>query len=95
MITEPEQKKSGRRNTILFYFIAKDPRHYTFNVDEIDRIPYMAPGLVGKEKSERGKLPTDTWWHTIVPTNSKEKTAIRPRNLWVLSGVLLQLLPTW
>jgi len=34
----------------------------------------MAPGLVGPEKAARGKLPTDTWWHTIVATNSKEKT---------------------
>ena len=34
----------------------------------------MAPGLVGPEKAARGKLPTDTWWHTIVPTNGSEKT---------------------
>ncbi len=34
----------------------------------------MAPGLVGPEKAARGKTPTDTWWHTIVPTNGKEKT---------------------
>jgi len=34
----------------------------------------MAPGLVGPEKAARGKLPTDTWWHTIVPTNGREKT---------------------
>jgi site-specific DNA-methyltransferase (adenine-specific) len=34
----------------------------------------MAPGLVSAEKRERGKLPTDVWWHTIVPTNGKEKT---------------------
>ncbi len=34
----------------------------------------MAPGLVGPEKAARGKLPTDTWWHKIVPTNGKEKT---------------------
>ena len=52
----------------------KTPMHYIFNVDQIDRIPYMAPGLVGPEKAARGKLPTDTWWHTIVPTNGKEKT---------------------
>ncbi len=52
----------------------KDPVHYTFNVDEIDRIPYMAPGLVGPQKAALGKLPTDTWWHTIVPTNGKERT---------------------
>ena len=45
-----------------------------FNVDEMERIPYMAPGLVGPEKAARGKLPTDTWWHTIVPTNGKERT---------------------
>jgi len=34
----------------------------------------MAPGLVGPEKAAKGKLPTDTWWHTIVGTNSREKT---------------------
>jgi len=61
-----------KHNNILVY--VKDPEHYTFNVAEIDRIPYMAPGLVGPEKAARGKLPTDTWWHTIVATNGKEKT---------------------
>jgi site-specific DNA-methyltransferase (adenine-specific) len=30
--------------------------------------------LVGPEKAARGKLPTDVWWMTIVPTNSKERT---------------------
>ena len=34
----------------------------------------MAPGLVGPEKAAIGKLPTDVWWMTIVPTNSKERT---------------------
>ena len=34
----------------------------------------MAPGLVGPEKAARGKLPTDTWWHTIVPTHGAERT---------------------
>jgi site-specific DNA-methyltransferase (adenine-specific) len=61
-----------KHDNILVY--VKDPRNYTFNVEDIDRIPYMAPGLVGPEKAEKGKLPTDTWWHTIVGTNSKEKT---------------------
>ena len=42
--------------------------------DEAERIPYMAPGLVGPEKAARGKLPTDVWWMTIVPTNGKERT---------------------
>ena len=62
----------AKHDNILYY--VKDPKHYTFNREEVDRIPYMAPGLVGKEKAARGKFPTDTWWHTIVGTNSKEKT---------------------
>jgi site-specific DNA-methyltransferase (adenine-specific) len=66
------RKWPAKHDNILWY--AKDPEHYTFNYEEIERIPYMAPGLVGPEKAARGKLPTDTWWHTIVPTNGKEKT---------------------
>jgi site-specific DNA-methyltransferase (adenine-specific) len=62
----------AKHDNILFY--AKDPDGYTFNREEVDRIPYMAPGLVGKKKAAKGKFPTDTWWHTIVGTNSKEKT---------------------
>lgn len=62
----------AKHDNILLY--AKDNAHYTFNVDDIERIPYMAPGLVGEEKAARGKLPTDTWWHTIVSPTGKEKT---------------------
>ena len=62
----------AKHDTIFWY--AKDPDNYIFNYEEIDRIPYMAPGLVGKEKAARGKTPTDVWWHTIVPTNGREKT---------------------
>ena len=62
----------AKHDTIFWY--AKDPQNYIFNYEEIDRIPYMAPGLVGKEKAARGKTPTDVWWHTIVPTNGREKT---------------------
>ncbi|WP_396653385.1 DNA-methyltransferase [Microbacterium sp. WCS2018Hpa-23] len=69
--------KSRRRwptkhDTILVY--VKNPREYVFNADDIDREPYMAPGLVTAEKAARGKLPTDVWWHTIVPTTGREKT---------------------
>ncbi|MHB8114042.1 MAG: DNA-methyltransferase, partial [Bellilinea sp.] len=66
------KKWPAKHDNILWY--AKNPLDYIYNVDDIDHIPYMAPGLVGPVKAERGKLPTDTWWHTIVPTNSKEKT---------------------
>ncbi len=63
----------AKHDNILWY--AKDPKRYTFDYKAMDRIPYMAPGLVGPEKAARGKTPTDVWWHTIVPTNSRERTA--------------------
>ena len=62
----------AKHDNILWY--SKDPEHYTFNLNECDRIPYMAPGLVGEVKAALGKTPTDVWWHTIVPTNGFEKT---------------------
>lgn len=68
----PKNRWPPKHDNILLY--AKDPSQYVFNVDDIERIPYMAPGLVGPEKAARGKLPTDTWWHTIVPTSGSEKT---------------------
>jgi len=61
-----------KHDTILWY--ALDPDNYVFEYDAMERIPYMAPGLVSKEKAERGKTPTDVWWHTIVPTSGAEKT---------------------
>jgi site-specific DNA-methyltransferase (adenine-specific) len=62
----------SKHDNILWF--VKDPNNYVFNYDEVDRIPYMAPELVGERKAKRGKTPTDVWWMTIVPTNSKEKT---------------------
>ncbi len=63
---------SPKHDNILWY--AKDPERYCFHYDEIDRIPYLAPSLVGDEKAARGKTPTDCWWHTIVSPTGKEKT---------------------
>ena len=68
----PKRWWPTKHDTILWYVM--DPKRYCFQFDEMDRIPYMAPGLVGKEKAARGKTPTDVWWHTIVPTSGKEKT---------------------
>lgn len=65
-------KWSPKHDNILWY--AKDPKNYCYNYDAIDRIPYMAPDLVGPEKAARGKTPTDTWWNTIVSPTGKEKT---------------------
>ena len=68
----PKRRWPAKHDNILVYVC--DPQRYTFNTDDIDRIPYMAPGLVGPEKAARGKLPTDVWWHTIVGTNAHERT---------------------
>ncbi|KAB2909002.1 MAG: site-specific DNA-methyltransferase [Kofleriaceae bacterium] len=76
-----------KHDTILWY--AKDPKHYTFESAAIDRIPYMAPGLVGAEKAARGKTPTDTWWHTIVSPTGKEKTGYPTQKpLGILSRIV-------
>ena len=61
-----------KHDNILWY--ASNPVDYQFHLDQCDRIPYMAPGLVGEAKAALGKTPTDTWWHTIVSPNGKEKT---------------------
>jgi site-specific DNA-methyltransferase (adenine-specific) len=69
---KPKRRWPAKHDTILVY--VKDRRRYHFDSAEVEREPYMAPGLVGPEKAARGKLPTDTWFHTIVPTTSREKT---------------------
>ena len=67
-----KKRWSAKHDNILWY--ARNPAKYTYRFDDIDRIPYLAPGLVGPEKAARGKTPTDTWWHTIVSPTGKEKT---------------------
>lgn len=61
-----------KHDTILWF--TKSADNFTFNLEECDRIPYMAPSLVGEEKAARGKTPTDVWWHTIVSPTGREKT---------------------
>jgi site-specific DNA-methyltransferase (adenine-specific) len=68
----PKRRWPAKHDTLLWYVL--DPDRYVFRFEEMDRIPYMAPGLVGEDKAARGKTPTDVWWHTIVPTSGKEKT---------------------
>lgn len=63
---------SAKHDNLLWY--AKDPKRYTYRFEDIDRIPYMAPSLVGPKKAARGKTPTDCWWNTIVSPSGKEKT---------------------
>jgi site-specific DNA-methyltransferase (adenine-specific) len=61
------------KHDVIFWY-ARDPAHYVFRYDDIDRIPYLAPDLVSAEKAARGKTPTDVWWQTIVSPTGKEKT---------------------
>jgi site-specific DNA-methyltransferase (adenine-specific) len=68
----PRRRWPPKHDTILVY--VRDPAKYHFDDAEVDREPYMAPGLVTPEKRARGKRPSDTWWHTIVPTNGAERT---------------------
>jgi site-specific DNA-methyltransferase (adenine-specific) len=63
---------SPKHDVILVY--VRDAERYHFDTADVDRLPYMAPSLVTPEKVARGKLPTDVWWQTIVPTNSRERT---------------------
>lgn len=69
---KPKNRWPAKHDNILMY--VKDPAKYVFNSDAVEREPYMAPGLVTAEKAERGKLPTDVWWHTIVSPTGREKT---------------------
>jgi site-specific DNA-methyltransferase (adenine-specific) len=69
---KPRRRWPPKHDTILVY--VRDPDGYWFDSDAVEREPYMAPGLVTPEKAARGKLPTDVWWHTIVPTSGRERT---------------------
>ena len=67
----PRDRWPRKHDSILWY--AKGDS-WRFERDAIDRVPYLAPDLVGPEKAARGKLPTDVWWMTIVPPGSRERT---------------------
>jgi site-specific DNA-methyltransferase (adenine-specific) len=67
----PRDRWPRKHDTILWYARGDE---WTFEREGVDRLPYMAPGLVGPEKAARGKLPTDVWWMTIVPTGGPERT---------------------
>ena len=71
-----KSKWPAKHDNILFY--AKDPKRYIFNRNDIDKEAYMAPGLVGAKKAEKGKLPTDTWWPTYTGTNKPKS----PLDTW-------------
>jgi site-specific DNA-methyltransferase (adenine-specific) len=61
-----------KKHSSIFWYTKSD--EYYFDIQSSDRLPYMAPGLVTAEKLAQGKLPTDTWFISIVGTNSVERT---------------------
>jgi len=69
---KPRRRWPAKHDTIFVYVRTPGAHHY--DTEAVDREPYMAPGLVTPEKAARGKRPTDVWFHTIVPTNGREKT---------------------
>jgi site-specific DNA-methyltransferase (adenine-specific) len=69
---KPARRWPAKHDTILVY--VRSPGGHLFDAEAVEREPYMAPGLVSPEKAARGKRPTDTWWHTIVPTAGRERT---------------------
>jgi site-specific DNA-methyltransferase (adenine-specific) len=68
----PRDRWPAKHDTILVY-VRERGRHW-FDTSEVEREPYMAPGLVGPVKAARGKVPASVWWSTIVPTTGREKT---------------------
>ncbi|MDR3116391.1 MAG: site-specific DNA-methyltransferase [Bifidobacteriaceae bacterium] len=83
-----KNKWPTKHDTILVY--VKDKNKYFFSSSSVDREPYMAPGLVTKEKALRGKLPTDVWWYTIVSPTGKEKTGYPTQKpLGILKRIIL------
>ena len=84
-----KRKFPAKHDTLYWY---SKGEAYTFNRDAVDKIPYLAPGLVGKEKAERGKYVTDVWWHTIVGTQAKERTKYPTQKpLGILNRLILAL----
>ncbi len=67
----PRRRWAPKHDTLLVY--VRSPGQHYLDLEAVDRIPYLAPGLVGAAKAARGKVPTDTWWHTIVPTRGSER----------------------
>lgn len=64
----PRRKWPAKHDNILVY--AKTPNGHFFDPSIPNGVPYRVPGLTENVPLGVG----DVWWHTIVPTNSREKT---------------------
>ena len=72
------------------YWFAKNPDDFVFNYDEVDTVPYMAPGLQTPERVARGKPLTDVWWNSIVPTNGRERTGYATQKPLAIVGRIIR-----
>ena len=76
-------KWPAKHDNILWY--AKDPENYCFQLERVrpDSL-HGARAWWVRRRLPAGKTPTDTWWHTIVSPNGKEKTGYptqKPRGI--------------
>jgi len=87
-----KRKWPAKHDNILWY--AKDPQHYTYNVEDIERIPYMAPGLVGPEKAAAANCPRIPGGTPSSPPTVQKRPATPPKSRWESYGALSGPLPT-
>ena len=74
-----KRRWSPKHDSLLWY--VNDPGRYTFNYDAIDRIPYMAPGLVGPKKGGARQDPDGCLVaHHREPQRGGRRPATRPRS---------------
>ena len=74
----PKRRWPAKHDNILVYVC--DPQRYTFNTDEIDRIPYMAPGLVGPRRRRAASCPPMSGGTRSSAPTPTSAPATRPRN---------------
>ena len=71
----------AKHDNILVY--VKDRDRYVFNHDDLDRIPYMAPGLVTARRRRReARRPPTPGGRPSSPPTAASAPATRPRSRW-------------
>ncbi len=79
-----KNKWPAKHDNILVY--VKNCNEFYFDKKIANDIQYRAPSLTGSISIE----PTDSWWHTIVPTNGSERTGYPTQKpLGILDRIIL------
>ena len=74
MTTAGGPRTAGRPNTTISCCTSRTRRTTSSITTRSSASRTWRLAWSARRKRAFGKLPTDTWWHTIVPTNGKEKT---------------------